>query len=139
MRSNTRAKKLSLNPPKQQSLQDQLLATSLEAQINDISRQLGDRKQIIERQDELLSHDRDIRELMGARDLYIAEVYDIAGSGATQKPYGRVFYTKGKSLIFYTFNRGGDCAKTSSTGVALDNGCVWKRRWKGTVPSRLCA
>lgn len=93
-----------LDSAQQQSLQDQLLATSLEAQINDISRQLGDRKQIIERQDELLSHDRDIRELMGARDLYIAEVYDIAGSGATQKPYGRVFYTKGKSLIFYAYD-----------------------------------
>jgi len=93
-----------LDSAQQQRLQDQLLATSLEAQINDVSRQLDDRKQIIERQDELLSHDRDIRELMGARDLYIAEVYDIAGSGATQKPYGRVFYTKGKSLIFYAYD-----------------------------------
>ena len=93
-----------LDSAQQQRLQDQLLATSLEAQINDVSRQLGDRKQTIERQDELLSHDRDIRELMGARDLYIAEVYDIAGSGATQKPYGRVFYTKGKSLIFYAYD-----------------------------------
>lgn len=93
-----------LDSAQQQRLQDQLLATSLEAQINEVSRQLDDRKQIIERQDELLSHDRDIRELMGARDLYIAEVYDIAGSGATQKPYGRVFYTKGKSLIFYAYD-----------------------------------
>jgi hypothetical protein len=93
-----------LDSAQQQRLQDQLLATSLEAQINDVSRQLDDRKQIIDRQDELLSHDRDIRELMGARNLYIAEVYDIAGSGATQKPYGRVFYTKGKSLIFYAYD-----------------------------------
>jgi hypothetical protein len=93
-----------LDSAQQQRLQGQLLATSLEAQINEVSRQLDDRKQIIERQDELLSHDRDIRELMGARDLYIAEVYDIAGSGATQKPYGRVFYTKGKSLIFYAYD-----------------------------------
>ena len=93
-----------LESAQQQRLQDQLLATSLEAQINDVSRQLGDRNQTIERQEELLSHDRDIRELMGARDLYIAEVYDIARSGTTQKPYGRVFYTKGKSLIFYAYD-----------------------------------
>jgi hypothetical protein len=52
----------------------------------------------------MLAHDRDIRDLMGARDLYIAEVYDIAHDGATQKPYGRVFYTKGKSLIFYGYD-----------------------------------
>ena len=41
---------------------------------------------------------------MGARDLYIAEVYDVARTGKTQKPYGRVFYTRGKSLIFYAYD-----------------------------------
>ena len=41
---------------------------------------------------------------MGARDLYIAEVYDVGKTGTTQKPYGRVFYTKGKSLIFYAYD-----------------------------------
>jgi hypothetical protein len=41
---------------------------------------------------------------MGARDLYIAEVYDVARDGQTQKAYGRVFYTKGKSLIFYAYD-----------------------------------
>jgi hypothetical protein len=41
---------------------------------------------------------------MGARDLYIAEVYDVARTGETQKPYGRVFYTRGKSLIFYAYD-----------------------------------
>jgi hypothetical protein len=52
----------------------------------------------------LLSHDRDIRDLMGARDLYIAEVYDVGRDGATQKPFGRVFYTMGKSLVFYAYD-----------------------------------
>ena len=51
-----------------------------------------------------MAKDRDIRELMGARDLYVAEVYDVARTGETQKPYGRVFYTKGKSLIFYAYD-----------------------------------
>ena len=55
-------------------------------------------------QQELLDHDRDIRELMGARELYMAEVYDVAKNGATQKSYGRVFFTKGKSLIFYAYD-----------------------------------
>ncbi len=47
---------------------------------------------------------RDIRDLMGARDLYVAEVYDVKRDGSTQKSYGRVFYTKGKSLIFYAYD-----------------------------------
>lgn len=93
-----------LDSLRQQRSQDQSRADSLEAQIRDLHGQLRDREQTIGKQDDLLAHDRDIRDLMGARDLYIAEVYDVARDGATQKPYGRVFYTKGKSLIFYAYD-----------------------------------
>jgi hypothetical protein len=41
---------------------------------------------------------------MGVRDLYIAEVYDFDRSGKTRKAFGRVFYTKGKSLVFYAYD-----------------------------------
>lgn len=82
----------------------QARADSLEAQIRDLHGQLRDREQEFNKQQELLAHDRDIRDLMGARDLYIAEVYDVAKDGQTQKPYGRVFYTKGKSLVFYAYD-----------------------------------
>src|SRR5436309_14168088 len=41
---------------------------------------------------------------MAARDLYIAEVSDVGGNGKRKKPYGRVFYTRGKSLIFYAYD-----------------------------------
>lgn len=75
-----------------------------EAQLSSLVAELRDRNDTIEKQKELLAHGRDIRELMGARDLYIAEVYDVAGSGTTKKPYGRVFYTKGKSLVFYAYD-----------------------------------
>ena len=34
----------------------------------------------------------------------MAEVYDVGGNGKRRKPYGRVFYTKGKSLIFYAYD-----------------------------------
>ena len=93
-----------LDSARQQRSEEQGRDASLEAQIRDLSGQLHEREQTIDKQDELLSHDRDIRDLMGARDLYIAEVYDVARDGATQKPYGRVFYTKGKSLIFYAYD-----------------------------------
>jgi len=83
---------------------DQLRVADLDGQIKDLTAQLKDRDQTIVHRDELLAHDQDIRELMGARELYIAEVYDVARDGATQKPYGRVFYTKGKSLIFYAYD-----------------------------------
>jgi anti-sigma factor RsiW len=83
--------------------QEESRADSLAAQVNDLHAQLHDREQAMNKQEDLLAHDRDVRELMGARDLYIAEIYNVAGDG-TQKPYGRVFYTKGKSLIFYAYD-----------------------------------
>jgi hypothetical protein len=52
----------------------------------------------------LLDRDRDVRNLIGARNLYIAEIYDVAQTGDTQKPFGRVFYTKDKSLISYGYD-----------------------------------
>lgn len=84
--------------------QDEVRAGSLSDQIKDLYGQLRDREQTINQQQEMLSEDRDIRDLMGARNLYIAEVYDVARDGSTRKPYGRVFYTKGKSLIFYAYD-----------------------------------
>jgi hypothetical protein len=112
-----------LNSVHQQRLGDQVKLASLEDQIKDFSGQLRDREQTISKQDELLAHDRDIRDLMGARDLYIAEVYDVGRDGATQKPYGRVFYTKGKSLIFYAYDLNQEAgAQNASTFQA------WGRR-----------
>lgn len=86
-----------------QRAQEESRADSLAAQVNDLHAQLRDREQTMNKQEDLLAHDRDVRELMGARDLYIAEIYNVALDG-TQKPYGRVFYTKGKSLIFYAYD-----------------------------------
>jgi hypothetical protein len=112
-------------------------ASALEATVADLTKQLQDRgdemarqgsglrerddvllekDKTIARQQELLAHDRDIRDLMSARDLYIAEVYDVEKTGETNKPYGRVFYTKGKSLLFYAYDLDQQAGlKTAST------------------------
>ena len=88
----------------QQSAQDAARAKASDSKANDLTRLLQQRETALEQQDQLLAHDRDIRDLMGARDLYIAEVYDVARTGETKKPYGRVFYTRGKSLVFYAYD-----------------------------------
>jgi peptidoglycan hydrolase CwlO-like protein len=75
-----------------------------EGTINQQKRQLDDQEGTIGRQQELLAHDRDVRELMGARNLYVVEVYDVLGTGETNKPYGRLFYTKGQKLLFYAYD-----------------------------------
>jgi hypothetical protein len=135
-----------LDSARQQRTEAQGRDASLQAQIGDLSGQLRDKEQTINKQDDLLSHDRDIRDLMGARDLYIAEVYDVARDGATQKPYGRVFYTKGKSLIFYAYDlnqevgvrnastfqawgrRGPDKEQTLNLGIFYQDNAA-KKRW----------
>ena len=85
-------------------------ANTLEAKVGELTQLVRDRERALDqkqaevaKQQELLDHDRDIRELVGARDLYIAEVHDVSRAG-TDKTYGRVFYTKGKSLIFYAYD-----------------------------------
>jgi hypothetical protein len=78
--------------------------SSLETRINELSATNRDQERRLKEAEQYLSSDRDIRELMGARKLYIADVFDVDGSSRTQRPFGRVFYTQGKSLIFYAFD-----------------------------------
>jgi hypothetical protein len=77
---------------------------SLEAKIDELTAKNRDQERRLKDTEQYLASDRDIRELMGARKLYIADVFDVDGSSRTQKPFGRVFYTQGKSLIFYAFD-----------------------------------
>lgn len=89
----------------QEERQKELLrSTNLETQVDRLSAQLHEREATSQRQDQYLASDRDVRELMGARQLYIADVFDVDPQGKTRKPFGRVFYTRGKSLIFYAFD-----------------------------------
>lgn len=128
-------------------------AAVLEAKVDELTQVAREREQVLDeqqaemaKQQNLLDHDRDIRELMGARDLYIAEVHDVAGNGQTDKTYGRVFYTKGKSLIFYAYDldqeaglktrntfqawgrRGVDKQQALSLGVFYEDNTS-KKRW----------
>ena len=130
----------------QQSAQDAARAKVSEAKVGDLTRELEEQQGELQQRDELLAHDRDIRELMGARDLYIAEIYDVAGTGETKKPYGRVFFTRGKSLIFYAYDldqqtelrrastfqawgrRGPDRQQAINLGVFYEDNAT-KKRW----------
>ena len=84
--------------------QDVTRINALEAKADAVTEDLRDRDRELARRQELLDHDRDIRELMGSRDLYITDVYDVAKTGDTQKPFGRIFYSRGKTLKFYAYD-----------------------------------
>jgi hypothetical protein len=101
--TNTQNLQDKLNVASQNS-QGDAQAVTLQARVNELTDSMRDKDQQIAQHEEMLEHDRDIRNLIGARDLYIAEIYDVAKTGKTQKPFGRVFYTKGKSLVFYAYD-----------------------------------
>jgi hypothetical protein len=61
-------------------------------------------KYVVDRQQKLLATDHDIRDILGSRSLHIIDVYDVSGQGELEHPFGRIFYTEGKSLIFYAFD-----------------------------------
>ena len=103
-RDNAQILAARLNLIGDQSAQDATQSIALKAQVNDLNAALEVKDNQIAQERELLQHDSDIRNLIGARNLYIAEIYDIAKTGDTQKPFGRVFYTKDKSLILYGYD-----------------------------------
>jgi len=128
-------------------------AATLEAKVGELTQLVRDRERDLDqkqaevaRQQDLLEHDRDIRELMGARDLYVAEVHDVAGTGQTNRTYGRVFFTKGKRLVFYAYDldaqpgvqnastfqawgrRGPDKQQALNLGIFYEDN-ISKKRW----------
>ena len=75
-----------------------------QTQIRELMEKLGTQTESIEQERELTAASRDIRQLMGARNLHIIDVEDVEDGRGTKQPVGRVFYTEGKSLIFYAFD-----------------------------------
>jgi hypothetical protein len=81
-----------------------LHTTALESKVDEFAATNRDQERRLGDDERFLASDRDIRELMGARKLYIADVFDVDSGSRTRKPFGRVFYTQNKSLIFYAFD-----------------------------------
>jgi hypothetical protein len=76
----------------------------LQAQGWDRDKKIEELTAQLSQEQRLLRADRDIRDLMGARDLLISDVIDVDTRGHNKKPFGRIFYTKNRSLIFYAFD-----------------------------------
>jgi hypothetical protein len=82
----------------------QLRTASLESKAEELTAISREQDRRLRDDEQYLAADRDIRELMGARKLYIADVFDVDSGSRTRKPFGRVFYTQDKSLVFYAFD-----------------------------------
>lgn len=101
---------------------------ALQAKIQDLTDQVRVQHEAAERERELISADRDIRDLMGARNLHIVDVIDADPSGKQTRAFGRVFYTEGKSLIFYAYDLSESRLKDASYSFQ-----VWGKKETGSV------
>ncbi len=81
-------------------------------QVRDLETKLSQQSAAAERDRQMLviASSSEMRDVIGARNLRIIDVADVDNRGA-RKPFGRVFYTEGKSLIFYAY----DLANTKGT------------------------
>lgn len=75
-----------------------------QTRIRELSDQLAEQSSALDREREMLAANRDIRDLMSARNLHIADVFDTDTKGKTRAAFGRVFFTEGKSLIIYAYD-----------------------------------
>ena len=76
----------------------------LKASLDEKDTALSEKDRMLALDKDFLAHDRDIRDLIGARNLYIADIFDTNENGKTAKQFGRIFYTRERLLIFYGFD-----------------------------------
>jgi hypothetical protein len=81
-------------------------ATLIAAQVklHDLEDGLKEKAAALDQERQLLSLGHDVTDLMGARNLHIVDVVDTDGRGKARPAFGRIFFTEGKSLIFYAYD-----------------------------------
>jgi hypothetical protein len=100
-------------------------------QIRELSAKLSGQTEALDREAALLTASRDIRDLMGARNLHIVDVLDVDSKGKDRRAFGRVFYTEEKSLIFYAFDLGDRAATRRNASFQ-----VWGTRGPAQNPAQ---
>lgn len=83
---------------------DQAAMQAQNREIRSLNERLQDQSSAKERDQDVLNAETRLRELVGARNLHIVDVYDTDANGKTKKAVGRVFYTQGQSLVFYAYD-----------------------------------
>jgi predicted RNase H-like nuclease (RuvC/YqgF family) len=95
--------------------------------IRELSKELEGQKGALEHEQESLAAGRDIRDLMTARNLHIIDVHDQDARGESH-PFGRIFLTEGKLLIFYAYDL--DTAQIKNASFQ-----AWGQRTDGVRPA----
>lgn len=76
----------------------------LREQLSALAGKISMENAAVARERDLLAHGREIRDIIGARNLHIVDVYDTTTEGTTRRPFARAFYTEGRSLVYYAYD-----------------------------------
>ena len=112
------------------SADDAVLALQ-ETELHNLRNKLTDQEAALGQEEELAARGSDVRDLVVARNLHIIDVHDRDGDGKNQRAFGRIFYTEGKSLIFYAY----DLADPRKVDAKVSF-CVWGERLGAEKPIR---
>jgi hypothetical protein len=100
-----------------------------ENELRNLRNKLATQEAALDQQEELAARGSDVRDLVVARNLHIIDVHDRDGDGKSQRAFGRIFYTEGKSLIFYAY----DLADPRKVDAKVSF-CVWGERLGAEKP-----
>jgi regulator of replication initiation timing len=76
---------------------DQLKTKELSAQVAELTTSL-------DRERDMLSAGREMRDMMAARNLHIVDVVDTDSKGKNQPAFGRIFFAQNRQLVFYAYD-----------------------------------
>ena len=102
-----------------------------QTELNDLREKVEEESAALSRERELLTMGRDVSDLMGARNLHILDVADTDTRGKKRPAFGRIFFTEGKSLVFYAYDL--NEAKVQKANYQYQ---VWAKKEGPNRPSR---
>jgi hypothetical protein len=72
--------------------------------IKDLTSQVGELNASLDRERDMLSAGREMRDMMAARNLHIVDVFDTDSKGKTSPAFGRIFFAENRQLVFYAYD-----------------------------------
>ncbi len=83
---------------------DRLASLAEEGELNSLRSSVAKQAEDLKDKRQLSEAAKRAQDLLVARNLHIVDVHDTGEDGKSQRPFGRIFYVEGKSLVFYAYD-----------------------------------
>ncbi|HEY6351198.1 MAG TPA: hypothetical protein VI636_17480 [Candidatus Angelobacter sp.] len=83
---------------------DEFLIQTNQSELNNLQVKVESLTEELNESQQLSAAASQAKELIVARNLHIVDVDDTDGEGKRQRPFGRIFYSEGKNLVFFAYD-----------------------------------